>query len=62
MTDLGGRIRGALGEPVAYLRGDPRVSLVLLLLAGTVLLGAQAVRTCRRAADEAPLPDADPGE
>lgn len=36
----GSRIRGALGETVAYLRGDPRVSLVLLLLAGSTILAS----------------------
>lgn len=51
-----------IGRDFAAMTGGSTWVVVLLLLAGTVLLGAQALRMCRRAADEAPLPDADPSE
>lgn len=51
-----------IGRDFAAIVGDSSWMVVLLLLAGTFLLGVQALRACRRASDAAPFPDADPGE
>jgi hypothetical protein len=51
-----------IGRDFASLAGGSPWLVVGLLLAGTVVLGVKAARTCRRAAEAAPLPESDPVE
>lgn len=51
-----------IGRDFASLAVGSSWLVVVLLLAGTVVLAVKAAGACRRAADAAPLPDAEPGE